>query len=94
MRLTTSTLRRNDVFVKNGDDGHFAVVVEEHRNNGEVRWVNHPVPRHTTAGRSSPVDRFLKEYTPVDRDSDLARSVVKGARVLVEKLPAPTRWGY
>jgi len=70
------------------------VVVEEHRNNGEVRWVTHPVPVHTTAGRSSPVDRFLSDYARVDPDTELAKSVVKDASRLVAKLPAPTRWGY
>jgi hypothetical protein len=91
---SSTTLSRNDVYVRNGSNDSFAVVVEEHHNNGEVRWVNHPVPVHTTAGRSAPVDRFLREYTPVDRDSDLALAVVQGASSLVAKLPAPTRWGY
>lgn len=88
------SLRRNDVFVKNKDHGSYAVVVEEHHNNGEVRWVTHPVPIHATAGRSAPVNRFLMDYTLVGRDTELARSVVEGASRLVDKLPAPTRWGY
>lgn len=91
----SSRLKRNDVFVMNSDDTSFAVVIEEHRSNGEVRWTRHPVPPHSTAGQSCSVDRFLEDHSPIDGDTDLARSVVQGASVLVAKLPRPSRWaGY
>ncbi|MET0886595.1 MAG: hypothetical protein ABWX92_09115 [Mycetocola sp.] len=79
--------------MKNGSNDSFAVVVEEHRNNGEVRWVTHPVAPYRTAGRSAPLDQFLREHTHVD-DTEVAKAVAQGAKKLVDKLPAPTRWGY
>ncbi|MCI4659578.1 hypothetical protein [Cryobacterium zhongshanensis] len=85
-------LKRNDVFVKNCDQASYAVVIEENRSNGEVRWTRHPVPVNATAGWSCSVDRFLKDYSRIDSDTALARSVVQGASKLVAKLPRPSRW--
>jgi hypothetical protein len=85
-------LKRNDVFRRNSDTSSFAVVIEQHRSNGEVRWTRHPVPHGATAGRSGSVDRFLHEHTRVDQETVLAQAVISAASDLVAKLPAPARW--
>lgn len=87
------TLRRNDVYLSNRVPGQFVVVIEAHPSNGEVRWVKHPVPHGTTAGGAVPVAAFLRDYTRVGADTDIARAVVRGASELAAKLPQPSRWG-
>jgi hypothetical protein len=95
--LTTSTIARtlklNDVFVLNGTEDRFAVVIDVHPSNGEVRWAKHPVPFGTTAGGAAPIETFLRDYSRLDKDTELARATVKGASALVAKLPQPARWG-